>query len=125
MTVGSSTPPNIWDYIVQPEIGNIVALVVLAIVVSAHIVWYFERHENSDQFPSNYLDGIDDAIWWSSSTVTTVGYGDKSPLTTGGRIFGLLWQFTGVVFLGLFAGTISASINSVRDAQRNLFMLFF
>ena len=57
-------------------------------------------------FPSS----SDDAIWWASTTVTTVGYGDKSPVTNLGRVVGLVWQFAGVVFLGLFAGTLSASM---------------
>lgn len=68
----------------------------------------------------------DDAIWWSCATVTTVGYGDKFPITNLGRMFALLWMFSGVAFLGLFAGTISASvertsqlrgINSMDDLQ--------
>ena len=59
-------------------------------------------------FPFRYSS--DDAIWWASTTVTTVGYGDKSPVTNLGRVVGLVWQFAGVVFLGLFAGTLSASM---------------
>ena len=89
---------------------NIIAMVVLAVVVAAHVVWLAERHENPEQFPTEYLDGIDDAIWWSATTVTTVGYGDKAPLTTAGRIFALVWMFAGVIFLGLFAGQISTSM---------------
>lgn len=105
--------PSIATFLFQPEVINIIALVTVAIVVAAHFIWFFERHDNSDQFPTAYFDGIDDAIWWSSTTVTTVGYGDKSPVTSGGRIVGLVWQFAGVVFLGLFAGTLSASMTRV------------
>jgi voltage-gated potassium channel len=43
----------------------------------------------------------EDAIWWSVSTVTTVGYGDKVPVTTEGRIVGMVLMISGV---GLFAG---------------------
>ena len=67
---------------------NIISLVALAIILAGHFVWILERHDNSDEFPTAYLDGIDDAIWWASTTVTTVGYGDKSPVTSGGRIVG-------------------------------------
>ena len=92
---------------------NIISLVALAIILAGHFVWILERHDNSDEFPTAYLDGIDDAIWWASTTVTTVGYGDKSPVTSGGRIVGLVWQFAGVIFLGLFAGTLSSSMSRV------------
>ena len=41
--------------------------------------------------------------------------GDKSPITTGGRITGLLWQFSGVIFLGLFAATLSANMTRIAS----------
>ena len=102
------------------SVMNIVALMTLAIIFAAHLVWYMEREENPQQFPPMYLDGIDDAIWWSCVTVTTVGYGDKSPITNIGRLFALVWMFTGVAFLGLFAGTIAGSVEkAARDLSIN------
>ena len=59
MTTTLSEAPSIATFLLQPEVANIIALVVLAVVVAAHIVWIFERHENSDQFPTEYLDGIE------------------------------------------------------------------
>jgi voltage-gated potassium channel len=41
-----------------------------------------------------------DALWWSTATVTTVGYGDVSPVTFGGRVTGM---FTMVVGISTFA----------------------
>ncbi len=41
-----------------------------------------------------------DAIWWSFATATTVGYGDITPVTTGGKILGICLMLTGT---GLFA----------------------
>ena len=112
--IGTKTDaPSLASFLFQPDVINIISLVALAIIIAGHFVWILERHHNSDQFPTAYLDGIDDAIWWASTTVTTVGYGDKSPVTSGGRIVGLVWQFAGVVFLGLFAGTLSASMSRV------------
>ena len=43
----------------------------------------------------------EDAIWWSVSTFTTVGYGDKYPVTTEGRVLGMILMVGGV---GLFGG---------------------
>ena len=39
------------------------------------------------------------AFWWAAVTMTTVGYGDKTPVTTGGRIVGLVWMFTSVIVI--------------------------
>jgi voltage-gated potassium channel len=43
----------------------------------------------------------EDAVWWSVSTFTTVGYGDKYPVTTEGRVLGMILMVGGV---GLFGG---------------------
>ncbi len=37
-----------------------------------------------------------DAIWWSSATITTVGYGDIAPVTVGGRLIGIVTMIVGI-----------------------------
>ncbi len=49
-----------------------------------------------------------DALWWSYVTATTVGYGDLSPVSTGGRIIASLLMLTGIGFLSLLTGTIAS-----------------
>lgn len=49
-----------------------------------------------------------DALWWSFSTITTVGYGDKYPVTTPGRIIGAVLMTAGV---GVF-GTMTAAVGA-------------
>jgi len=49
-----------------------------------------------------------DALWWSIVTLTTVGYGDISPATAGGRIVGASVMLLGIGFLGLFTATIAS-----------------
>jgi len=52
--------------------------------------------------------GFADALWWSIVTLTTVGYGDISPATAGGRIVGASVMLLGIGFLGLFTATIAS-----------------
>lgn len=82
-------------------------LFLLVIVVAGHIIWFLERNKNDD-FPSQYLAGVGQGIWWAAVTVTTVGYGDKTPRAPAGRIFGLLWMFAGLfIIAGFTAGVTS------------------
>ncbi|QFI37693.1 ion transporter [Moritella marina ATCC 15381] len=60
-----------------------------------------------DQVGSNINNGID-ALWWSFVTITTVGYGDYYPVTTGGRIIAALLMTAGVGLFGTFTGFISS-----------------
>ncbi len=48
-----------------------------------------------------------DALWWSLVTVATVGYGDKYPITTGGRIVALFLMIVGIAMFGIFTSTLS------------------
>ncbi|MDP2338031.1 MAG: ion transporter [Bacteroidota bacterium] len=50
----------------------------------------------------------EDAIWWSFVTITTVGYGDKFPVTTEGRIIAAFLMVTGVGLFGTFTGFIAS-----------------
>ena len=48
-----------------------------------------------------------DAIWWAVCTITTVGYGDKFPITAGGRIVSILLMISGIGLFGALVGYIS------------------
>ena len=49
-----------------------------------------------------------DAIWWAVVTVTTVGYGDVSPVTTEGRLIAVLLMLTGIAVIGVFTATVAS-----------------
>jgi ABC-type amino acid transport substrate-binding protein len=72
------------------------------------IVWLFEHKKNTAQFGDSFLKGIGHSFWWSAVTMTTVGYGDISPKSVGGRIIGLLWMFAAIIIISSFTATITS-----------------
>lgn len=59
----------------------------------------------------NYFENtpsLMDAIWWSFVTITTVGYGDVTPTTLGGRITGVIVMVFGIGILGMFTATLAS-----------------
>ena len=60
------------------------------------LVWAVERRRNSEQFSRHPLKGLGDGFWWAGVTLTTIGYGDKAPITALGRAVAMLWMLTGL-----------------------------
>ncbi len=82
-------------------------LVVMVSVIFACVsVLYFESSH-----PDATIRSAPDALWWALVTVTTVGYGDFSPRTVGGRLSAVLLMFVGI---GLFAGVSGIVVDSLR-----------
>ena len=78
-------------------------LTILMIIFSAIGILEVENSPNSN------IKTAEDAIWWTYTTLTTVGYGDKYPVTTEGRILAMVLMTFGV---GLF-GTFTAYVSSI------------
>ncbi len=57
--------------------------------------------------PNANITTASDAIWWAYVTITTVGYGDRFPTTSWGRIIGILVMTAGVGLFGTLAGFLS------------------
>jgi voltage-gated potassium channel len=79
------------------------SLVVLLLLVSCSIaVLHFEDD------PASNIKSAEDAVWWAFVTITTVGYGDRFPVTSEGRLIGALLMSAGVGLFGVFSGFLAA-----------------
>ncbi|HSK77597.1 MAG TPA: transporter substrate-binding domain-containing protein [Thermoanaerobaculia bacterium] len=88
---------------------QVVGVLLLVLFAAGALVWFFERRRNPEQFGGGSR-GLGAAFWWSAVTMTTVGYGDKAPVTFGGRIVAVLWMFSGVILISTFTAAITSSL---------------
>lgn len=63
------------------------------------------------------FDGLGDALWWAAQTVTTVGYGDVVPATSGGRIIGLVVMVVGVAAVSLITALVTSSFITYQQRR--------
>ncbi|NDV60942.1 transporter substrate-binding domain-containing protein [Puniceicoccales bacterium CK1056] len=89
----------------------------LVLLLAGATLYFFERKANPEQFSDKPVEGLGDAFWWAAVTMTTVGYGDKSPVSLGGRLIALLWMFISVIILSTFTASIVSSLALPDTAQ--------
>lgn len=73
------------------------------------LIWHFEHKENPKNFRKGYK-GLWDGLWWSVVTMTTVGYGDKTPQSRGGKIVALIWMFSGLLFISGLTASVASTL---------------
>jgi voltage-gated potassium channel len=61
-------------------------------------------------YPGSDIKSFGEALWWSVVTVTTVGYGDFSPVSVTGRIIAVLLMIGGISLIGVVTGTLASWI---------------
>lgn len=71
----------------------------------------------AEQGPESNIQTADDAVWWSVTTITTVGYGDKYPLTMEGRVIAMVLMLSGVGLFGTLSGLVASFV--LGSAEEN------
>lgn len=78
--------------------------IILVLMLASSLCMYSLEH---DAQPENFANAFS-GVWWSVSTLLTVGYGDIYPITVGGRIMAIMIAFLGVGIVAIPTGIISA-----------------
>jgi voltage-gated potassium channel len=73
-----------------------------------------------EKAPGSNIRTPEDACWWALATMTTVGYGDRYPVTNGGRLVGAILMITGVALVGTFAGFAAAWFQGQAEERQDL-----
>lgn len=82
------------------------ATLVLLLVMVGTLIWVAERRTNPAQFPGRWREGVSNGVWLALATMTTVGYGDRVPVTTAGRVLTGTWM----LFSMLFTSSLTAGL---------------
>lgn len=79
-------------------------ILLMVMLVAATGMYHFEREAQPEAFSS-----IPASMWWAFATLTTVGYGDITPITAGGRVFGALITVLGLGMVALPTGILASA----------------
>lgn len=92
--------------------GSIVSIIVAIVLIAAFLEWRVEYDA-----PGASITTFRAAIWWAVVTITTVGYGDYSPVTPLGRIIAMVLMVVGIGLIGTVSATVAAwFVNRRADA---------
>lgn len=89
---------------------------IFVMMIAASLCMYSLEHEAQPDVFSNAFSGL----WWSVSTILTVGYGDIYPVTTAGQIMAIILAFLGVGLVAIPTGIISAGFVEQYTKIKNL-----
>ncbi|MEY2993619.1 MAG: hypothetical protein RL357_554 [Pseudomonadota bacterium] len=109
---------DLWRAIYEERRAFMASMYVLgvAIILSSTMMYLAEHHAQPDKFSS-----IPRAMWWSIITLTTVGYGDVSPVTPLGQFLGAMVAIMGVCTVALITGILASSFAVQMDRRKREF----
>ena len=101
---------GIFEQLLSWELARVITVLLLLWLTAGAIVWLFERRENSAVFGERPVSGLGNGIWWAAVTMTTVGYGDKSPRSLGGRVVAVVWMLASIVLIASLTAALTTSL---------------
>jgi voltage-gated potassium channel len=96
--------------------GAALYLFFIALFVSSSLMYVVEHQAQPENFSS-----IPATMWWSLITLTTVGYGDVSPLTAVGKLVGAMTAIMGVCVVALLTGIVATAFSNQISRRHDIF----
>lgn len=105
-----------WKVVFKAVLGTwpVVLMAFLMSSVAGVFIWALDSSHNPEQFPSRFDTGAFEGFWWAFVTITTVGYGDKTPKSTLARSFALLWILIGVTVCSVMTASLTSALTNVK-----------
>lgn len=96
--------------VVSMQFAKALLVLILVLAAAGFLLWLFERRRNPEQFGGRAARGFGNAFWWSAVTMTTVGYGDKAPVTWAGRLVAMVWMFVSIIVIASLTASIASAL---------------
>ena len=97
---------------IREELVMFLSLSLILLYLSAVGIYYFEHDAQPEQFSSVFH-----SLWWAVATLTTVGYGDIYPITTGGKLFTFAVLMIGLGVVSIPSGLIASALSKAREEE--------
>ena len=91
-------------------------LLTIAMLIASTGIYIFEKDAQPEKFGS-----IPAAMWWAVATLTTVGYGDVTPITSMGKLFGAIVTIIGIGTVALPSGILASGFSDQLKRRQNTY----
>ncbi|KAK2569379.1 Potassium voltage-gated channel subfamily A member 10 [Acropora cervicornis] len=91
----------------------VLLLTLILSFIAGIIAWLLENSKNEENFPRSFTKGTWEGFWWAFVSMTTVGYGDRFPLSVGGRLFAVVWILVGICVCSIFTAALTSSLTTL------------
>ena len=98
--------------IVKEELVLFLFATSILLYLAAVGIYYFENAAQPETFASVFH-----SLWWAVITLTTVGYGDVYPITSGGRVFTFFVLLVGLGVVSVPAGLVASALTEAREME--------
>lgn len=100
---------------VVKELGSMIVAIVALLLLIGTLMWTLERpRRNVADLAASSVRSVNDGIYWAVVTMTTVGYGDKTPKTPIGRFLAVAWMLGSLVLISLLSTNLVSRMTAER-----------
>ena len=105
----------LWEATVRRKFELLMSATIafILLLVSSAFLYLFEAELQPKEFGS-----IPRTLWWSVATLTTVGYGDVTPITVAGKFFASLTAISGIGIVAMPTGILAAAFSDAFQARQ-------
>lgn len=105
---------NFFRLIEKTQLANGIITLFFVLISAATMFYFFEHGVNPN------VNSINDALWYVLTTITTVGFGDIYPYTTGGRVATAIMIISGLGFVSYFIAKMSTWIFETTEEEEEI-----